>query len=93
MMSETVKLGIGVYDSFDREWALCRDYSKRPYAPYSGTKEELIELCIKKNKENGFTSESTFNDHYGVIEYRLGEHGLISRCFEVWCPLHHKDKF
>lgn len=86
-------LGIGVYDTFDMEWALCRDYSQKPYNPYVGTEEELIEICIDKNKESGFKSDSTFNDHYGVIKYQLGEYGTISKCFEIWCPLHHRDKF
>ena len=95
-MTEEKKLGIGVYNSYDREWVLCHDYSERPYNAYSGTKEELIKLCIKKNVDADH-SESIikhyFTDHYGVIEYTLGEHGLIAKCREIWCPYSHKEEF
>ena len=95
-MSDEWKLGIGVYDTFDRDWTLCHDFSKRPHNPHSGTKEELIKLCIKMNIDAGHTEDivkHNFTDHYGVIRYRLGEHGLIARCSEIWCPYHHKGEF
>jgi len=95
-MTQEWKLGIGSHDTFDRDWALCRDYTQRPYKPYSGTEEELIKLCIKMNVDAGHTENIVkhyFTDHYGVIRYQLGEHGLIARCREVWCPYNHKDEF
>lgn len=93
-MSENWKLGIGVYDSFDREWALCTDYSKKPYHAISPEDmDEAIKICIEKNVDNGFNPNGAFTDHYGVIRYELGEYGLIARCKEVWCPYNHKDRF
>lgn len=95
-MGEEWKLGIGVHDTFDRTWVLCRDYSKKPYRPYSGTKEELIQKCIEMNIKDNHTDSivrGIFSDHYGVIEYQLGFLGLISKCREVWCPYSHKDEF
>ncbi len=89
-------LGIGSHDTFDREWALCRDHSERPYKSYSGTREELIKQCIQMNIDANHTEtivKGNFTDHYGVIKYILDEHGLIARCWEVWCPYDHKDEF
>ncbi len=95
-MSDEWKLGIGVHDTFDRDWALCRDYSNKSYKAWSGTKEELIQKCIQMNIKANYTKSiilGNFSDHYGVIEYQLGEHGLISRLREVWCPYSHKTEF
>ena len=95
-MSEEWKVGIGVHDTFDREWCLCYDFSKKPYKPYAGTEEELIEMCIKMNIDHNHTEsivKGYFTDHYGVIRYQLNEYGLIARCREIWCPYRHKDEF
>ncbi len=95
-MTEEKKLGIGVYDSYDREWVLCHDYSTRPYKAYSGIEEELIKLCVKMNIDAGHSEniiKHYFTDHYGVIQYVLDEHGLIAKCREIWCPYAYKDMF
>lgn len=91
-MNENWMLGVGHYDSFDRGWVLCRGVTGIPYKTITPKDmDEAIETCIKKNKD--FNPNDPFNDHYGVIRYKLEEHGLIAQCIEVWCPYDHKDRF